>query len=103
MTNPLIEKYNEIHKKEEPKPTTVSHCSKTEHDRRRFLVAEVEHLLQDLRSGRAIITSSERKAGYNHLAAPLPCSSLPSSEFLMNYPLPIDHGDLITLTIFRKY
>jgi len=98
MTNPLLQKYDELYgKKEEPKPVSKPY---TRHD---STIRTLEALLEDLKSGRAIMTDCRTDHNYNHLDLPIPCSSLPSSEFIMNSPFLVDRGDRITLEIFRKY
>lgn len=92
--NPLIDKYNEIYKpkKEEPKS----------YDRQHFQIAKLEALLEDLKSGRAVVTELKSNPDYNYLASPFFDSFYsPSSSDSM--PLPVDRGDLIHIKIFRKY
>ena len=56
-------------------------------------IATLEALLEDLKSGRAIMTDLKTQPNYNHRA---------SIPFDLDYTL-IDRGDRITLEIFRKY
>lgn len=98
MTNPLIAKYEELYKpkKEEPKPVSKPY---TRHD---GTIATLQALLEDLKSGRAIMTDVKTQPNYNHLAVnPLDYFSSPSPSDFM--PLPVDRGERITLEIFRKY
>lgn len=97
MTNPLLQKYDEIYgKKEEPKPVSKSY---TIHD---STIATLEALLEDLKSGRAIMTDCKTQPNYNHLGInPFDYFSSPSPSDFM--PLPVDKGEKITLEIFRKY
>ena len=110
MTNPLIAKYDELYgKKEEPKPVSKFSKPYTRHD---STIATLEALLEDLKSGRAIMTDIKTEPNYNHLDVnPIdyfynhlgvnPIDSSPSpSDFI---PLPVDRGERITLEIFRKY
>jgi hypothetical protein len=62
----------------------------TRHD---STIATLEALLEDLKSGRAIMTDLKTQPNWDHLA---------SIPFDLDYPL-IDRGDKITLEIFRKY
>ena len=98
MTNPLLQKYDELYnnKKEDPKPVPKSY---TRHDR---TIRTLETLLEDLKSGTAIMTDIKTQPNCNHLGVnPLDYFSHPSpSDYI---PLPIDRGDKITLEIFRKY
>ena len=90
MTNhPLIAKWEELHnpKKEEPKPVSKPYT------RHNSTIATLEALLEDLKSGKAIMTDLKTQPNYNHLA---------SIPFDLDYTL-IDRGDRITLEIFRKY
>ena len=85
--NPLIAKWEELNKKtEEPKPVSKPY---TRHDN---TIATLEALLEDLKSGRAIMTDCRTDDNYNHLA------SIPFDDYTL-----IDRGDKITLEIFRKY
>ena len=95
--NPLIVKWEELNKKkEEPKPVSKPY---TRHD---STIRTLETLLEDLKSGRAIMTDIKTDKNCRHLAlnsfdyfySPSP------SDFM---PLPVDMGDKITLEIFRKY
>lgn len=97
MTNPLLQKYDEIYgKKEEPKPVSKSY---TIHDN---TIATLKALLEDLKSGRAIMTDCKTQPNYNHLGInPFDYFSSPSPSDFM--PLPVDKGEKITLEIFRKY
>ena len=97
-SNPLLQKYDELYnnKKEDPKPVPKSY---TRHD---STIRTLETLLEDLKSGRAIIADIKTQLNYNHLGVnPMDYFSSPSSSDYM--PLPIDRGDKITLEIFRKY
>jgi hypothetical protein len=96
-SNPLIAKYEELYgKKEEPKPDSKPY---TRHD---STIATLEALLEDLKSGRAIMTDCRTEHNYSHLALnSFDYFSSPSPSDFM--PLPIDRGDKITLEIFRKY
>jgi hypothetical protein len=99
MTNPLIAKWEELNnpKKEEPKPNnfisatnaSVSFIPKpyTRHD---STIATLEALLEDLKSGRAIMTDLKTQPNCNSLAT-------------ITNPTLIDRGDKITLEIFRQY
>ena len=96
--NPLIAKWEELNKKkEEPKPVSKPYT------RHNSTIATLEALLEDLKSGRAIMTDCRTDDNYNHLDLPIPCSSLPSSEFIMNSYLSVERGQRIALEIFRKY
>ena len=103
MTNPLLQKWEEIHgKKEEPKPNNFISATNasvsfipnpyTRHD---STIATLEALLKDLKSGRAIMTDLKIQPNYNHL------DSIPFDGY--TNPILIDRGDKITLEIFRKY
>ena len=96
-SNPLLEKYDEIYgKKEEPKPVSKPY---TRHD---GTIATLEALLEDLKSGRAIMTDIKTHPNCNHLGVnPMDYFSSPSPSDFM--PLPVDRGEKITLEIFRKY
>lgn len=93
MTNPLLQKYDELYgKKEEPKPVSKPY---TRHDR---TIATLEALLEDLKSGRAIMTDIKKDKYCRHF-------DLNSFDYFSS-PSPsdlIDIGDKITLEIFRKY
>lgn len=96
--NPLIEKYNELYqpKKEEPKPVSKPY---TRHE---IAIKNLEALLEDLKSGKAIMTDCRTDHNYNHLAVdPFDYFSAPNPTDYM--PLPVDRGDRITIEIFRKY
>ena len=100
MTNPLIAKYDELYgKKEEPKPVSKFSKPYTRHD---STIANLEALLEDLKSGRAIMTDIKTEPNYNHLDVNLIdyFYSPSPSDFM---PLPVDRGERITLEIFRKY
>lgn len=97
MTNPLIAKYEELYhpKKEEPKPVLKPDIR---HD---STIRTLEALLEDLKSGRAIMTDCRTDHNYNHLGVnPIDYFYSPS---LPNKKLPVDRGDRITIEIFRKY
>ena len=97
-SNPLLQKYDELYnnKKEEPKPVSKSY---TRHE---STIRTLETLLEDLKSGTAIMTDIKRQPNCNYLGVnPLDYFSSSSPSDYM--PLPIDRGDKITLEIFRKY
>jgi hypothetical protein len=97
MTNPLLQKYDEIYgQKEEPKPVSKPY---TKHD---STIRTLEALLEDLKSGRAIMTDCKTQPNYNHLDVNyMDYFSSPSPSDFM--PLAVDRGERITLEIFRKY
>jgi hypothetical protein len=98
MTNPLIEKYEELYKPKKEEPKSVSKPY-TRHD---STIATLEALLEDLKSGRAIMTDCKTELNCNHLSINhFDYFSSPSSSNFM--PLPVDRGERITLEIFRKY
>jgi hypothetical protein len=95
--NPLLQKYDELYgKKEEPKPVSKPY---TRHD---STIRTLETLLEDLKSGRAIMTDIKTDKNCRHLALnSFDYFSSSSPSDLM--PLQVDMGDKITLEIFRKY
>ena len=93
--NPLLQKYEELYgKKEEPKPVSKPY---TRHD---STIATLETLLEDLKSGRAIMTDCRTDDNYNHLAS-IPFDYT-KPHFMSDY-LPVETGQRIALEIFRKY
>lgn len=100
--NPLLQKYDELYgKKEEPK----SFPSPPRYSVDARLVAQFEELLEDLKSGRAVLVDSKEEQHYKHYDArgDIKLYSAGSSSPPEMMPLRIDEGSQITLTIFRKY
>ena len=84
--NPLLQKYDELYgQKEEPKPSSPP----PRYSGDPWAIKKIENLLEDLKSGRAVLVESHVEEHYKHYDA--------------RTPLRIDEGVKITLTIFRKY
>jgi len=100
--NPLLQKYDELYgQKEEPKPSPQPRYSRDV-----MAILEFEELLQELKTGKAVLIDSKRQPNHRHYDAREDFENYingSNSEPQMPLPLRIDEGDKITLTIFRKY
>ena len=84
--NPLLQKYDELYgQKEEPKPSSPP----PRYSGDPWAIKKIENLLEELKSGRAVLVDSKEEQKYQYYDA--------------RTPLRIDEGVKITLTIFRKY
>lgn len=102
MTNPLLQKYAELHgKKEEPKPI----LRPSAYEPNRYSISTLEELLRALKSGRAVIVGNRKDDNYRHYS-PMPLDYFAfdgMSSKIRNIEMPIDSGCKITLEIFVKY
>lgn len=101
MTNPLLQKYDEIRgKKEEPKPTPIPSYHKNYK-----AIATLESLLKDLKSGRASMTDCKIEGNYKHYDMDMDMNTYVRGLHPLSEPMHImiDNGEKITLEIFRKY
>ena len=98
MTNPLLEKYKEMYetKVEEPKPEPKPSYLQEN----RVAIQNLEILLEDLKTGRAIYQEHEVKPNYRCLPPMNPIDY--SQPYLSPRYLPVYEGDLITFKIFRR-
>lgn len=102
MSNPLLQKYEEIHgKKEEPKPKPKSAQDVLKIDRNS--IATLEALLEDLKSGRAVLTDCKTEREYNYVDRMSPANQFLYDRPFEYAPLPVHRGSQITLTIFRRH
>lgn len=106
MTNPLLQKYAELHgKKEEPKPILRPPAYALNH----HSISTLEGLLRDLKSGKAVIVGNRKDDNYRYCSPN--CSPMPLEYFargmmsseIMNTGIEVDNGCKITLEIFVKY
>ena len=101
MTNPLIEKYNELYKPkvEKPKPEPKPEPSYPKENR--LAIHKLEILLEDLKTGMAIY--QDHKIELNYRCMP------PITPFDFGQPhispryLSVYEGDLFTFKIFRRH
>ena len=95
MTNPLLQKYDEIYnqKAKQPEPSYPQE--------NRLAIHQIEILLEDLKTGRA--TCQDRKIESNQKYLP-PMNPLyyGKPDFSPEY-LSVYEGDLFTFKIFRRY
>lgn len=100
MTNPLLEKYKEMYetKVEEPKPEPKPSYLQEN----RVAIQNLELLLEDLKTGRAIYQDHEVKPNYRCLPPMNPIDIDCSQSYLSQRYLSICEGDLITFKIFRR-
>jgi hypothetical protein len=100
--NPLLQKYDELYgKQEEPKPSSPP----PRYSGDPWAIRQFENLLEELKSGRAVLVDSkeEQKYQYYNAREDFKRFSAVSSSPPEMMPLRIDEGSQITLTIFRKY
>jgi hypothetical protein len=99
MTNPLIEKYNQIYKPEPPKDP-YSHLRYED----RKLIYELKKLIEDLKTGKASFQNYEAKDNYKR-AHPIPIWEImePSTKIDYNSFVKYDEGQMITIQVFRRY
>lgn len=98
--NPLLQKYEELHKKPEPPKDPYSHLQYKD----RALIYELERLMEDLKTGRASYNHYEVKDNYAR-ANPIPfweikelSTKIDDSPFVK-----YDKGQMITIQVFRSY
>lgn len=100
MSNPLIEKYNQIHKKPEPPKNPYSHL----HYNDVKLIHTLERLLEDLKSGRASYDKYETAPNYRRSKMIPPFWAMePSEKIDYNSHIQYDEGEMITIRVFRSY
>lgn len=100
MTNPLIEKYNQIYKPEPPKDP-YSHLRYED----RKLIYKLEKLIKDLKTGKASFQNYEAKDNYRR-ANTIPSyfwEIEPSSNIDYNPYVKYNEGQMITIQVFRSY
>ena len=100
MTNPLIEKYEELHKKPEPPKNPYSHLRYEDV----CLIRTLERMVEDLKTGKASHISFETKDNYRR-AHPIPMWEImePSIKIDNNSFVKYDQGQMITIQVFRSY
>jgi hypothetical protein len=97
MSNPLIEKYNQIHKKPEPPKNPYSHL----HYNDVKLIHTLEGLLEDLKSGRASYDMYETAPKYRRSKMISPFWITEPIDY--NSRIQYDEGEMITIRVFRSY
>ena len=100
--NPLLQKYDELYgQKEEPKPSSPP----PRYSGDPWAIKKIENLLEELKSGRAVLVDSKEEQHYKHFDARGDFKRYMSDSYSPPemMPLRIDEGSQITLTIFRKY
>ena len=112
MTNPLLQKYDEIYnpKVEEPKPEPTPSYPQENRvaiqnpypQENRVAIQNLELLLKDLKTGKAIYQEHEVKPNYRCLPPMNPLDIDYSQPYLSPRYLNVYEGDLITFTIFRR-
>jgi hypothetical protein len=99
MTNPLIEKYNQIYKPEPPKDP-YSHLRYED----RKLIYDLERLIKDLKTGKASFQNYEAKDNYRRVnTIPMFREIEPPSNIDYNPYVKYDEGQMITIQVFRSY
>jgi hypothetical protein len=100
MTNPLIEKYEELYKKPEPPKNPYSHLRYEDV----CLIRTLERMVEDLKTGKASHISFETKDNYRR-AHPIPMWEImePSTKIDNNSFVKYDQGQMITIQVFRSY
>ncbi len=103
MTNPLIEKYNQLHKPQKPEPPKDPYRHLRYEDRK--LIYELERLLEDLKTGKASYESYETKDNYKRLGTIPPnfWDMDPSHKIDPHSYVKYDKGQMITIQVFRSY
>ena len=98
MTNPLLEKYNEIYNPKVEKPKLEPKPEYPQENR--MAIHNLEILLEDLKTGRAIYQEHRIEPNYRCLPPMTPIDY--SQSYLSQRYLSIYEGDLITFKIFRR-
>ena len=103
MTNPLLQKYAELHgKKEEPKPIRRPSA----YEPNRYSISTLEGLLRALKSGKAVIVGNRKDDNHRYCSPVLPeyeSFIKDSYERVTPYFPEVHSGCKITLEIFVKY
>jgi hypothetical protein len=99
-SNPLIEKYNQIHKPEPPKDP-YRHLRYED----RKLIYELNRLIEELKTGKASFQNYETKDNHMRLNAIPPhfWDIEPQSKIDYNSHVKYDRGQMITIQVFRSY
>ena len=101
MTNPLIEKYNQIYKKPEPPKDPYRHLRYED----RKLIYELERLIEELKTGKSFFQEYGVKDNYRR-ANTIPMFKWdiePPSNIDYNPYVKYDEGQMITIQVFRSY
>lgn len=100
MTNPLIEKYNQLYKPkvEEPKPEPKPSYPQEN----RLAIHKLEILLEDLKTGRAICQDHKIEPNYKYMPPVNPFDMDYNQPFIVQRYLSTQQGDLFTFKIFRR-
>lgn len=101
MTNPLLQKYEEIYKPkpkvEEPKPEPKPSYPQEN----RMAIYNLELLLEDLKTGRAIYQGHKIEPNHTCLPPMIPLDY--SQPYISPRYLSVYEGNLFTFKIFRRY
>ncbi len=99
MTNPLIQKYEELHKNPEPPKDPYGHLRYED----RKLIYKLEGLIEDLKTGRASYHDYEVKDNYRR-AHPIPMREIMEPSKIDNdLYVKYDKGQIITIQVFRSH
>jgi hypothetical protein len=101
--NPLIEKYNQLHKPQKPEPPKDPYSHLRYEDRK--LIYELERLIKELKTGKAFFQEYGVKDNYRR-ANTIPMFKWdiePSSNIDYNPYVKYDEGQMITIQVFRSY
>jgi hypothetical protein len=100
MSNPLIEKYNQIYKPPPPQPkyTHLSYRNAT-------LITKLEWLLEKLKAGKASCLSYDVKDHYRQANPTIPLGAVEvTSEDIADAPYEMySEGQLINIQVFNRY
>jgi len=99
MSNPLIEKYNQIYKPQKPEPPKDPYSHLRYEDRK--LISVLENLIGDLKTGKASFQNYEAKD--NHMRLNVIPPNFWNTEIDYNSPVKYDKGQMITIQIFKRY
>lgn len=103
MTNPLIQKYNELYNPKPPEPPKDPYSHLRYEDRK--LIYKLETLIEDLKTGKASFQNYEAKDNYRRANTIPPhfWDIEPSSNIDYNSYVKYDEGQIITIQVFRTY
>lgn len=93
--NPLLQKYEEIHKNKESPRNVHSYLSSEDIK----LINTLRNLIEDIKTGKAFYNNYEVKNNYKRVRD-ISFWSNQSSTFDI---IPLDTGQMINIEVFRKY
>jgi hypothetical protein len=104
MSNPLIEKYNQIHKPPEPPEPPKNPYSHLHYNDVK-LIHTLEGLIGDLKSGRASYDKYETAPNYRRSKMTSPYMWAEEKIDYNSYMpyMQYDEGEMITIRVFRSY